>query len=67
MANEKKYCCKNCNKVLFFGELVEGRISKDCPACGERNVFIAERVTNERFELIRKENPLNGYKQKIRV
>lgn len=65
MANEteKKYCCKNCHKVLFFGDLREGVISKDCPGCGERNVFRAERTViisvTEIFELVRKPNPMN--------
>ena len=66
MTTEKKYCCKNCNKVLFFGDLREGVISKDCPGCGERNVFRVERVTTEVFELVRKPNPMNLKKFAVR-
>jgi phage FluMu protein Com len=59
MENQKKYCCSNCRKVLFFGDIIEGFISKDCPSCGERNVFIVERISTERFELVKKEISLN--------
>lgn len=40
MSQLKKYCCSNCSKALFFGEIKEGIVSKDCPKCGKRNVFI---------------------------
>ena len=66
MTTEKKYCCKNCKKVLFFGDLIEGVISKDCPGCGERNVFRVERVPTEIFELVRKPNPMNLKKFAVR-
>ena len=57
---EKKYHCQNCNKVLFFGDLREGIISKDCPKCGERNIFIAERKIIERFDTVKKEVAFAG-------
>ena len=63
MSNEKKYPCKNCGKVLFFGNIIEGHISKDCPGCGERNVYKVERIVVEKFELVKKENIMNGYKK----
>jgi phage FluMu protein Com len=65
--NEKKYCCKNCRKVLFFGDIIEGYVSKDCPGCGERNIFRVERTITERFELVRKINPLNGFKRTVKI
>lgn len=57
----KKYRCSNCNKVLFYGVLIEGFISKDCPRCGERNHFhvTKEVVVSEKFECVKKEHPLN--------
>lgn len=66
MTIEKKYCCKNCHKVLFFGDLREGTISKDCPGCGERNIFRVERVMTEVFELVRKPHPMNLKKFSLR-
>jgi len=54
----KKYCCSNCRKVLFWGDLKEGFISKDCPGCGERNHFYVEKEvrTKEAFGCVSKEN-----------
>lgn len=63
MSVENKYHCKNCNKVLFFGDLKEGVISKDCPKCGERNVFIAERITVVKSDTVKKPHPMNLVKR----
>lgn len=60
---QKKYECSNCRKVLFWGDLKEGFISKDCPKCGERNNFSVERTVTEsfteKFNCVRKEHPMN--------
>lgn len=54
--NLKEYHCKNCNKILFFGEIVEGKVSKDCPKCGERNIITVEKIVTSRLtiELVQK-------------
>ncbi len=59
MPKEKKYSCSNCGKALFFGLITEGRISKDCSRCGQRNIITvsqAEGKTIEKIELIKKSN-----------
>jgi DNA-directed RNA polymerase subunit RPC12/RpoP len=38
MSDQKKYKCANCRKVLFFAEITEAIISKDCSKCGQRNL-----------------------------
>ncbi len=48
MAEQKKYCCQNCRKVLLFGEIVEGSISKDCPKCGSRNLITVTKIVSYR-------------------
>lgn len=54
--NLKMYKCQNCGKGLFFAELTECIISKDCPKCGERNIIIAEKIvtSNQKRELVKK-------------
>lgn len=44
METLKEYRCKNCKKIMFFGEITEGSVSKDCPKCGCRNVVTVKKI-----------------------
>lgn len=43
----KKIRCANCNKVLMEGEIKDGKIAKDCPGCGEKNLITSTGVIIE--------------------
>jgi phage FluMu protein Com len=40
MAGLEKISCENCGKTLFFADIKEGKVSKDCKRCGVRNIII---------------------------
>lgn len=51
--SSKLICCKNCDKLLMAGEIIDGYIDKKCPGCGKMN-----HITREGVEII-EEQPKN--------
>lgn len=47
-----KYKCANCKKVLFFADIKEGSISKDCSKCGQRNLVTVNHTCGAPLETI---------------
>ena len=49
-----KIKCEECPKVLFFIDVKDGRISKDCPRCGHRNVVVVIKSVIQNPKMIKK-------------
>lgn len=52
MGDLNKYKCANCKKVLFFAEIKEASISKDCSKCGQRNLITVNKTCGASLEKI---------------
>ena len=39
MSSFKAILCEQCSKHLLYADIVEGRIARDCPRCGHRNII----------------------------